>query len=147
QETASPPPQRLAAAPPPELLDPRTVAQRLAAAGRSLRCADLKANLADPSAPAIAGFVTSGEARTRLAQLIGDMPKLEPAVARVTIRPWPQCDQMLKAVDDAGMLDSAGAPRLDFNNPSREYHLGDKLILHVQSGAAADGYLYIDFVD
>jgi eukaryotic-like serine/threonine-protein kinase len=145
---AAPPPGDTVAVLPSSAIDPRALSTRLDSFARSLGCADLRPDFANAAAPAVLGFVTSGDARNRLIQVVGAIPHLENAANTVTVRPWPQCDQVIELVSDAGALDApAKAPRLDFNNSSRNYRLGDKLVLHVIGNATLDGYLYVDFID
>jgi eukaryotic-like serine/threonine-protein kinase len=142
------PPSSIASLPPPQTIDPAALSTRLTSIARSLRCADLKPNLASASDPGIAGFVTSAADQSRVGQMLGDIPSLQRAASVIAVRPWPQCDQVLKFVEDAGGFDDiAAAPRLDFNVPSLDYHLGDKLVLKVMGSATSDGFLYVDFLD
>ena len=142
---AAPPPGESVAVLPGSI-DPRALATRLGSFAHSLGCADLRPDLANASAPSILGFVTSDSARGRLTQMAGAIPNL--TADTVTVRPWPQCDQLIDLASDAGALDTpTTAPRLDFNNATRNYRLGDKLVLHILGNATFDGFLYVDFVD
>jgi hypothetical protein len=144
--TAPPPGNSVAVL--PAAVDPRTFSTRLVSFAHSLGCADLRPDLANASEPSILGFVTSDNARGRLTRMVGAIPNLEHAADAVTVRPWPQCDQLIDLMSDAGTLDTpAAAPRLEFNNPLRNYRLGDKLVLHVLGNATFDGYIYADFID
>ena len=146
--TTAPPPGDKVAVQPPPAIDPRTLSTRLSSFAQSLGCADLKPNLADAAVPSILGFVTSDDARERLSQMVSAIPHLDHAGDTVMVRPWPQCDQVIEVMSDAGTLDTpATAPRLDFNNPSRNYRVGNKLVLRVVGNAKFDGYLYVDFID
>jgi hypothetical protein len=136
----------LAIAPPP--IDPRALSTQLASFSRELGCADLTSAGAEGASPTVIGFVTSTNARGRLARMLEGSPNLEHAQNTVNVRPWAQCDNTIGLVRSAGALDApATAPRLDFNVPNRNYRLGDKLIMHVTNNATSDGYLYIDFID
>jgi serine/threonine protein kinase len=139
--------ENLAIVPPAAPVDPRALAARLTSIAQNLRCADLKPNLADAAAPGLAGFVTSAADQNRLSEMLGDTPSLQRAATTLAVRSWPQCDQMLKLVADTGAFDRGTAPRLEFNKPSLDYHLGDKLVLRVTASAASGGYLYVDFLD
>jgi hypothetical protein len=142
----APPPRDNVAALPG--IDPRTFSTQVTSFAHSLKCADLRPDLTNASAPSILGFVTSEDARGRLTQMVGAIPNVGRAADAVTVRPWPQCDQLIGLISDAGTLDTpATAPRLDFNNPSRNYRLGDKLVLHVVGNATSNGFLYVDFID
>ena len=132
----------------PAAIDPRAFSTRVTSFARALGCADLRPDLADSSAPSILGFVTSNNARGRLTQMVEAIPNLQRAADAVTVKSWPQCDQLIRLISDSGALDTpATAPRLDFNDPSRDYKLGDKLVLHVLGNTTFDGYLYVDFID
>ena len=146
---ATAPPPRDSVALAPAAVDPRTFATQLASFARNLQCADLRPDLTNASAPSILGFVTSDDARGRLTQMVGGaIPNLGRAADAVAVRPWPQCDQLIGLISDSGALNApAAAPRLDFNNPSRNYRLGDKLVLHILGNATSNGYLYVDFID
>lgn len=142
------PAENLAVLPPPAIIDTRTLANRLTSFARSLGCADLKPGVADPATPSVAGFVTGSAARSRLIQMVQDIPRLERGADAITVRPWPQCDQAIGAVRDSGTLDGpTAAPELEFNVPSRDYRLGERLVLRVTTRAKADGFLYVDFMD
>jgi eukaryotic-like serine/threonine-protein kinase len=144
--TAPPPGNSVAVL--PAAIDPRTFSTRVASFARALGCADLRPDLANASAPSILGFVSSDNARGRLTQMVEAIPNLEHADDAISVRPWPQCDQLIDLINDTGALDTpTTAPRLDFNNPSRDYKLGDKLVLHVLGNATFEGYLYVDFID
>jgi hypothetical protein len=144
--TAPPPGDNVAVL--PAAIDPRAFSTRVSSFARALGCADLRPDLADSSAPSILGFVTSDNARGRLTQMVEAIPNLEHAADAVTVKSWPQCDQLIDLISDTGALDTpATAPRLDFNKPTRDYKLGDKLILHVLGNTTFDGYLYVDFID
>ena len=133
---------------PPPAIDAAALSSRVASIARSLRCADLKPEFVNLTEPGLGGFVTSESDQSRLGQMLDDVPSLQRAAKTVGIRPWPQCDQVLKLVGDAGALDdAAAAPRLDFNVPSLDYRLGDKLVLKVTGSATSDGFLYVDFLD
>jgi eukaryotic-like serine/threonine-protein kinase len=141
-------PENLAVLTPPATIDARTLSNRLTSFAHTLGCADLKAGLADQSAPRVTGFVTGSTARSRLIQMVQDLPTLEHGADAIAVRPWPQCDQAIKAVRDTGTSDDpALAPELAFNVPGRDYHLGDKLVLRVTTTANVDGFLYVDFMD
>jgi serine/threonine protein kinase len=145
--TTLPPGNKVAVLPPPAI-DPRAFSTRLSSFAHSLGCADLKPDLSNASAPSILGFVTSDDAHSRLTQMVSAIPHFERAADPVTVRPWPQCDEVIEAMSDADALDTpATAPRLDFNNRARNYRLGDKLVLRIVGNATFDGYLYVDFID
>lgn len=134
--------------PPVERIDRSAIAARVADVTHSFRCADLKPQLTDDLELGITGFVTSAAEQTRLSQALGDIPSLKRVSASVSVRAWPQCEQVLKLLQDSGAFaDAAAAPRFEFNIPSLDYHLGDKLILRAASSPAFDGYLYVDFLD
>ncbi|HWE72361.1 MAG TPA: serine/threonine-protein kinase [Stellaceae bacterium] len=141
-------PENLAVLPPPATVDARTLGNRLTSFAHSLGCADLKPSAADQTNARLTGFVTGATARSRLIQMVQDIPSLEHGADAITVRPWPQCDQAIRAVRDSGTVDDpALAPELAFNVPSRDYRLGDKLVLRVTTTANVDGFLYVDFMD
>ena len=141
---SSPPATTGAAAPAVPDLARLTAAANAAVAGFS--CARLGATVTAPTAIAVAGYVgAAADAKAAVAR-VAAVPGAGPVTQQIAVLPPPLCQALDQLPAKAVLAANAPAgPQINVGGNSGVYRDGDHLLITVT--AAADGYLYVAYLD
>jgi len=136
----SPPPIPPPAAPPPQTVSLAAVQAALA----QFPCASIRPTITGDGNVTMTGFVGTDADLRRLAPTAQSVGAVSATTTSVRVY-QPLCE-FAKLFDDDPRL--AGTPRtvIDFNDSSRLYHDGARLVVTLTTGAVG-GYLYVDYFD
>ncbi len=117
----------------------------LQAALGELPCASVKASATAAGGVAMAGFVGGAEDLQQLTRIAQNAGATSTTTTAVKVYQEPLCE-IAKLFDDEPRFAEAPKAVIDFNDSSRLYHDGAKLVVTI-TAPTAGGYLYVDYFD
>ena len=122
--------------------------EKIEALASQPECARLTSKVSSDLGVSLSGYVSSPEDLEWLRSRLGTLDQIRRLKEDVSVYQRPFCRVVGALLDGGQGTDRVTKkPLITLNNPSSIYREGEFLVLHVRGDNAADGYLYVDYVD